>query len=57
LLLLLLLQARSTKAKARVDAFSELQEKARDIPPPDVKPDFGRVAMLRLGECGWNIRL
>jgi ATPase subunit of ABC transporter with duplicated ATPase domains len=43
------LQARSVKAKARVDAYSELQEKARDTPPPDIKPDFGRVAMLRLG--------
>lgn len=43
------LQARSTKAKARVDAFAELQTKAKDVPVADLKVDFGRVAMTRLG--------
>jgi hypothetical protein len=47
---LLHLQARSTKAKARVDAFGALQEKARDTPTADLRVDFGRVGMARLGE-------
>eukprot|EP00879_Flechtneria_rotunda_P011674 GHRR01012194.1.p1 GENE.GHRR01012194.1~~GHRR01012194.1.p1 ORF type:complete len:625 (+),score=273.22 GHRR01012194.1:471-2345(+) len=42
-------KARSTKAKARIDAYSELQEKAKDTPEQDLKVDFGRVAMTRLG--------
>eukprot|EP00878_Enallax_costatus_P045842 GHUV01055345.1.p1 GENE.GHUV01055345.1~~GHUV01055345.1.p1 ORF type:complete len:549 (+),score=163.93 GHUV01055345.1:459-2105(+) len=42
-------KARSTKAKARVDAYAELQEKARGVPAADLKVDFGRVAMTRLG--------
>eukprot|EP00775_Hariotina_reticulata_P003188 gene3188-3466_t len=42
-------KARSTKAKARVDAYSELQEKAKDVPVADLRVDFGRVSMMRLG--------
>jgi hypothetical protein len=44
------LQARSTKAKARVDAYGVLVEKARDTPTADLRVDFGRVGMARLGE-------
>lgn len=44
-----MVQARSTKAKARVDAYAELQERAKDVPVADLKVDFGRVAMTRLG--------
>jgi hypothetical protein len=44
------LQARSTKAKARVDAYGVLVEKARDNPTADLRVDFGRVGMARLGE-------
>jgi hypothetical protein len=43
-------QARSTKAKARVDAYGVLVEKARDTPAADLRVDFGRVGMARLGE-------
>ncbi|KAF6262123.1 P-loop containing nucleoside triphosphate hydrolase protein [Scenedesmus sp. NREL 46B-D3] len=42
-------KARSTKAKARVDAYGELLEKARDTPAADLRVDFGRVGMARLG--------
>jgi hypothetical protein len=45
-----LMQARSTKAKARVDAYGVLVEKARDTPTADLRVDFGRVGMARLGE-------
>jgi hypothetical protein len=44
------MQARSTKAKARVDAYGVLVEKARDNPTADLRVDFGRVGMARLGE-------
>ncbi|KAF8071337.1 yfmR [Scenedesmus sp. PABB004] len=42
-------KARSTKAKARVDAYAGLQAAARDRPPDDLRVDFGSVAMARLG--------
>ncbi|WIA12397.1 hypothetical protein OEZ85_012443 [Tetradesmus obliquus] len=42
-------KARSTKAKARVDAYGVLVGKARDNPTADLRVDFGRVGMARLG--------
>lgn len=32
-----------------MDAYAELQTKAKDMPVADLKVDFGRVAMTRLG--------
>ncbi len=33
-----------------MDAYAELQARARDAPVADVRVDFGRVGMTRLGE-------
>lgn len=43
-------KARGTKAKARVDAYEELTDKAKSGPKAEVKIDFGDVAMARQGQ-------
>lgn len=40
-----------------MDAYSELQAKARDVPQQDLKVDFGRVTMARLGKDGVGFQL
>jgi len=42
-------KARGTKAKARVDSFYELQEKANSGPRMDVAVNLGEVSMARQG--------
>ena len=43
-------KARGTKAKARVDSFYELQEKAKSGPRRDVLVNLGEVSMARQGK-------
>ena len=43
-------KARSTKSRARVNAFYELTERTKALPQADVRPDFGNVGMVRQGE-------
>jgi len=42
-------KARSTKSRARVNAFYELTERTKALPQADVRPDFGNVGMVRQG--------
>lgn len=43
-------KARGTKAKARVDSFYELQEKAKSGPQRDLVVNLGEVSMARQGK-------